>query len=254
MSWARYGSLHWRSRLQHDLAAKLCPLNNLFFWSLILQLFHRNDDHFETTCHEQHLGWYLAVKLSPAHDFVIWSRILQIFHRNDHHIEMTCRPQHFGRYLEGRGHSMTWQQNWVWPINWLFEVRFYNYYTEMITLLGWHVARNIWVATLKIMVTAWPCSKIMSGSKLCYLKSHFETISQNWSTYWDAVSQAIFGSLPWPCRSRSQHDLASKCVRPITLLFEVWFYNYFTEMITILRWCVTTLPIVWLFAYYTALY
>jgi len=34
---------------------------------------------------------------------------------NDHHIEMTCRVQHLGCYLEGQGHSMTLQQNRVWP-------------------------------------------------------------------------------------------------------------------------------------------
>jgi len=40
--------------------------------------------------------------------------------------------------------------------------------------------------------------------------------------------------------------LQQNLVRPITLLFEVGCYTYLTEMITILRWCVTTLPIVWL--------
>jgi len=48
--------------------------------------------------------------------------------------------------------------------------------------------------------------------------------------------------------------LQQKSVRPITLLFKVGFYNFLTEMITILRWGVTTLPNVWLCVYYTALY
>jgi len=48
--------------------------------------------------------------------------------------------------------------------------------------------------------------------------------------------------------------LKQKSVRPITLLFEVGFYNYLTEMIIILIWCVSTLPIVWLCVYDTALY
>ena len=47
--------------------------------------------------------------------------------------------------------------------------------------------------------------------------------------------------------------LQQKGVRPITLLFEVGFYNYLTEMIIILR-CVTTLPIVWLCVYYIHVY
>jgi len=117
------GSLPWRSMSQHDLEVKSCP----------------------------------------AHIFVIWSRILKIFHRNDHHIGATCREQNSGRYLEGQGHSMTLQQNRVRPITWLFEVWFYNYYTEMITILSWRVVHNIWVPTLKVKVTAWPCSKIVSG-------------------------------------------------------------------------------------------
>jgi len=40
-----------------------------------------------------------------------------------------------GRYLEGQGHSMTLQQNCVPPTTLLFEVGFYNYLTEMITIL-----------------------------------------------------------------------------------------------------------------------
>jgi len=38
--------------------------------------------------------------------------------------------------------------------------------------------------------------------------SDFKNMSQKWSPYWDDVSRAIFGSLPW--RSRSQHDLVAK--------------------------------------------
>ena len=75
MSRVTFGSLPWRSRSQHDLSAKSCP----------------------------------------THNFVFWSQILQLFHRNDNHIETTCRVQHLGCYLEGQGHSMTLQQNRVWP-------------------------------------------------------------------------------------------------------------------------------------------
>jgi len=123
VSRASFGSLPWRSRSQHDLAAKSCP----------------------------------------AHNFVIWSRISKLVHRNDHHIETTCRAQHLCRYLEGQGHSMTLQQNHARPITLLFEVGFWNSFTEMITILRRRVARNIWVATLKVRVTAWPCIKIVFG-------------------------------------------------------------------------------------------
>jgi len=61
---------------------------------------------------------------------------------------------HLSRYLEGQGHSMTLKQNRVLPITFLFEVGFLNYFTEMITILGRHVAHNIKVALLKVNVTA----------------------------------------------------------------------------------------------------
>ena len=134
MSCATFRSLPWRSRSQHDLAAKLFP----------------------------------------AHNFVIWSQISKLFHRHDHHIETMCCAQHLGPYLEGQGHSMIFQQNSFRPITLWFEVEFNNYFTGMITILRQCVACNIWVATLKAKVTAWPFSKILSGPKL-YLKSDFTT-------------------------------------------------------------------------------
>jgi len=59
-----------------------------------------------------------------------------------------------GRYIEGQGHSMALQQNRVRPITSLFEVEFKTYFTEMIIILRGRVARIIWVATLKVNVTA----------------------------------------------------------------------------------------------------
>jgi len=64
-----------------------------------------------------------------------------------------CRAQDSGPYLKGQGHSATLQQNRVQPITLLFEVRFQNNFTEMITILR-RVACNIWAATLKVKVTA----------------------------------------------------------------------------------------------------
>jgi len=172
---ARFWSLLWRSRSQHDLAAKSCPPHNL----------------------------------------VIWSLILQLFHRNDHHIEMTCCKQHLGRYLEGQGHSMTLQQNRVRPITLLCEVRFYKYFTEIITILRRCVTRND--HHIRMTCLAKHFGRYLEG------QGHSKTLQQTrvWS---------------------------------ITLLFEVGLYNYLTEMNTILRWFVTTLPILWLSDYYTALY
>ena len=99
----------------------------------------------------------------PAHNFVIWSQIYKLFYRNDHHVETTCRAQHLGLWLEGQGHSATLQQNCVQHITLLFKVRFWNNFIEMITILRRRVARKIWIATLNVKVTAWPCSKIVSG-------------------------------------------------------------------------------------------
>jgi len=78
----------------------------------------------------------------------------------------------------------------------------------MITILRRRVAYNICVDTLKVKVTAWSCSKIVSAQWLCYLKSDFTAFSQKWSPYWDDVSCTTFGSLPW--RAMQQHDIAAK--------------------------------------------
>ena len=51
----------------------------------------------------------------------------------------------------------------VRPITSLFEVGFRNNFTEMTTMLRRRVARKIWVPTLKVKVTARPCSKFVSG-------------------------------------------------------------------------------------------
>jgi len=69
----------------------------------------------------------------------------------------------------------------------------------LFALLRRCLARNIWVATLKVKVPVWPWSKIVSGPWFHYLKSDFKTISQKWSPFWDDVLYARFGSLPWTC-------------------------------------------------------
>jgi len=63
------------------------------------------------------------------------------------------------------------------------------------------------------------------------LKSNFTTISQEWSPYWDNVSRATFGLLPW--RPRSQHDLASKsCLAQNFVIWsqilQLFLTNYFS--------------------------
>ena len=51
-----------------------------------------------------------------------------------------------------------------------------------------------------------------------------KTISHEWSPYWDDMSRATFGLLPW--RPRSQHDLAAKSCLAQNF---VGFYNYFWQ-------------------------
>jgi hypothetical protein len=138
-----------------NLVAKPCPVHNFINWSLILKICHRNDHHISPYWDDVSqatfgsLSWRsgsqhdLAAKSWPAHNIVIWSRILQLFYKNDHNVETTCLLQHYGFYLEGQSHSMTLQQNRVQPITSLFEAGFYNYFTEMITILRQCVARNI---------------------------------------------------------------------------------------------------------------
>jgi len=181
---AKFGSLPWRSRSQRDLAAKSCP----------------------------------------THNVVIWSRISKIFHRNDHHIESMCRAQYLGRYLEGQGHSMTLQQNRVRLITSLFEVGFQNYFTDMITILRRCDARNIWVATLKVNVTAWPCSKIVSHNFVIWNR-----ISKLYHRNYHRIMTTCYAQHLGRYLEGQGHSmtLQENRVRPITLLFEIRFWNYF---------------------------
>jgi len=101
----------------------------------------------------------------------------------------------------------------------------------MITMLRRCVAHNIWVATLKVKVTVWPFSKIVFSPLLCDFKSNFTTISHKWSPYWDNLSHATFGLLPW--RPRSQHDLAAKLCLAQNFVIWSWILqqlltNYFS--------------------------
>ena len=185
MSCRIFVSLPWRSRSQHDFAANSCP----------------------------------------AHNLVIWSWIWKLFHRNDHHIETMCHTQNLGCYLEGQGHSKTLQQNHVRPITLLFEVGFWNYFTEMITILKrrvmrniwswilklfhrtilrWRVVRNIWVATLLLQIV------------LYRNDHHIETTSRE-----QHVGRYL------ECQGHSM-TLQQNRVRPITSLFKVLFKNYST--------------------------
>jgi len=100
----------------------------------------------------------------------------------------------------------------------------------MITILRRRVARNIWVATLKVMTLQQnrvrPITSLFEVPfiKLFHRNDHFiETPwrEQDLGRYFKGQGHSM--------------TLQQKRVRPISLLFKVEFYNYFTEMITILR-------------------
>ena len=109
----------------------------------------------------------------------------------------------------------------------------------MIALLERHVARNIRVATFKVKVTVWPWSKTCPDHNFIIWSRILKLFHRNDHQFETTCSMQHL------CRylEGQGHSMTSqqKCVRPFILLFEVGFYNY---LITILRWCVTTLPIV----------
>ena len=95
----------------------------------------------------------------------------------------------------------------------------------MITILRRNVACNIWAATLKVKVTAWAVSIIVS--ELFHINDHHvETTcrAQHLGRYLEGQGHSV---------TFQQNNF-----RPITLWFEVEYYNYFTGIITILRQCV----------------
>jgi hypothetical protein len=67
MSRATCRSLNWKSRSQHDIAAKSCPVNNFVIWSQILQVFKRKDHHIEGRVAHKILVASLKVKVTAWH-------------------------------------------------------------------------------------------------------------------------------------------------------------------------------------------
>jgi len=170
----------------------------------------------------------LVAKSCSAHNFLIWSQILKLFHRINHHIESMCREQHLGRYLEGQGHSMTLQQNRVRPITSFFEVRLKIYFTEMINILRRCVANNIWFATLKVKVTTWPCSTIVSGHNFVIWCRILKLFHRN-----DHHIETMCRAHHLGCYLEGQgHSmtLQQNRIQLITLLFDVRFYNHFWQI------------------------
>jgi len=117
--------------------------------------------------------------------------------------------------------SVRTSQICVRPITSLFEVEFRNYFTEMITIIRWRDTRNIWVASLKVKVTAWPCSRILSGGE-----------AHNFVN-WSQISKQFYiidHHIETTCRVQhlgcylegQGHSMTfqQNRVRPITLLFE----------------------------------
>jgi len=147
---ATFGSLPRRSRSRHDLAAKLCL----------------------------------------AHNFFICSQIFKPFYRNDHHIETTCHRQHLGCYLEGQGHSMTFQQNRVRPIESDFTIILHNWSSY------WHEVSCATFGSLfkgqgHIMTFQHNCVRPITS----LFEVLFKNYSHKWSPCWDDMSRTTFESL-----------------------------------------------------------
>ena len=175
MSSATFRLLPWRSRSQQDLTAKTCPAHYIVIWSRILHFLYTNDHHIKTTCCTLHLGRCLEgqghsmtfqqnrVRLIPLLFEVIWSRISKIFHRNDHHIEMTCRAQHFG-LLPWRPRS---QQDLTAKSCPAHNYVIWSRILQFLYLNDHHIetmCRALHLGRfLKVKVTAWPFSIIVSG-------------------------------------------------------------------------------------------
>jgi len=122
-----------------------------------------------------------------------------------------------GRYLEGQGHSMTLQQNHVRPISWLYEVWFYNYFTEMITILRRHVANNIRVDTLKVKVTAWPCNKIVSGHNFVFWSRIYK-----YFTEMITILRWLVAHNSWVATFKVKVTLQQNRIWPITYYIVIW--------------------------------
>jgi len=151
--------------------------------------------------------------------------ILSLFDRNYHHTETTCRKQDFSRYLEGQGHIMTLQQNRVRPITWLFEVWFYNYFTEIITILRRCVASNI-------LVPWWSRSQHDLAAKSC--PAHNFVIwcpILKYFTEMITILRRRVASNNWvvPWRSRSQHGFAAKACPAHKCVFWSWILQLFNR-------------------------
>jgi hypothetical protein len=95
-------------------------------------------------------------------------------------VRPSVRAQHLGRYLEGQGHSMTLQQNRVRPITSLFEVRFCNYFTEMITILRQCVMHNIWVVFTLWTLSVQPALVLLKSIYIYFIQDRSANSSQFW--------------------------------------------------------------------------
>jgi len=131
--------------------------------------------------------------------------------------------QDLGRYLEDQGYSMALQQNRVWPIPLFFEIGFYNYFTEMIIILGWATFWLLhWMSRSQHDLASKSCPThnliIWSPILKLFLRNdhHIESPcrEQNLGRYLEGQYHSM--------------TLQQKRVCPIILLFEVGFYNYLT--------------------------
>ena len=159
------------SRSQRDLAAKSCPAHNFVIWSQISKIFHRNDHHIGTTCRAQHLDHYLK---GQGHSMTLLPNpvrlVTLLFEVDFENISenWSLYWDDVSRATFGLLHWRSMSQNdlaakscpahifVIWsPVLKLFQRNDHHIETPC--------CKQIWVTTLKVKVTAWPCKKNVSG-------------------------------------------------------------------------------------------
>jgi len=155
----------------------------LVIWSRISKMFHRSDHHIEMACRAQHLGRYYEGQghsMTFQHNRVRpITSLFEVLFKN-YFTEMIPYWDDVSRTKFG---SLSWRSRSQHDLSAksspVHNFAIWSRITKLFHRNNQHIETmcraQIWVATLKVKVTTWPYSKIVSGPKLCYLKSDFTT-------------------------------------------------------------------------------
>ena len=141
-----------------------CNLDHLFYWSPTFFYARRKISWGHYSCRLVLPSVGPSVNTShmcPAHNLVIWSQISKLFYRNDHHVDHVSRTT-FGS-LPSRSLRDIAAKSCPNFLTLLFEGIFSKIFHRNNHHIKTTCRAKIWVGTLKVKVTAWPCSKNVSG-------------------------------------------------------------------------------------------